>query len=185
MAKRWLVFSRGINLDEGEQYVKFKEIRANKPAGHEPYDPNVIDSVAASSNDYVVQVELDPPPLTSVVCLGNNGIKYPLSSQEAQRFKTISELFENFWEKLPQFHKKSREKPDGCTHCMKEHGNMILGGESLSWLGSGGNRIPNVIQLRKKAGKWYLCVLVSDGKNIRIDTEFEVSSCPWCGRELN
>lgn len=183
MAKRWLVFSRGINADDGEQYVKFKEIRANKPDGHEPYDPNVIDSVATSSNDYVVHVELDPPPLTSVVCLGNNGIKFSLSSEEVQGFKTISELFENFWGELPQFHKRSREKSDGCSHCKKERWNEIVSGRCLNRSGGA-----NTIQLCKKSGRWYLCVetiKVSDEKNIRIDTEFEVSSCPWCGRELN
>lgn len=184
MAKRWLVYSRGVNPDDGEQYVKFKEIRANKPAGHEPYDPNVIDSVAASSNDYAVQVELDPPPLTSVVCLGNNGIKYPLSSQEAQRFKTISELFENFWEELPQFHKKSREVGDGCSHCRKERWNEIVSGRCLNWSGGA-----NTIQLcKKKSGRWFLCVetiKASDYKEIRINSEFEVSRCPWCGRVLN
>lgn len=181
MAKRWLVYSRGINADDCSEYVTFKEVRTVRPDPHKLYDPNCIEDGATNRNNSVVQVELDPPPILSVVCLGNPGIKYMLSSQDASRFKTISELFENFWEKLPQFHKKSREKSDGCPHCRKERWNEIVSGRCLNWLGSGAN----IIQLCKKSGRWYLCVFVSDGKNMRIDTEFEVTSCPWCGRALN
>ena len=181
MAKRWLIYSRGVNADDFSQYVKFKEIRTDKP--DQPYDPNLINDGADNSNDFTVAVELEPPPIDRVVKLGEHGINYSLESARSLGFNTISDLFENFWEKLPQLHKKEKVEPDICPHCGKEKWNEIVNGRCKNWAEG-----VNTIQLHKNAGRWYLEVHTNkhdERMRLMLESEFEVTHCPWCGRELN